>query len=63
MLAVVRPNKVYLLDIFWSGIQFNVLLESFAFYILIYMFKEIMHGYVGVFHTNQTSMCPHLNEG
>ena len=30
VLAVVRPNKVYLLDIFWSGIQFNVLLESLS---------------------------------
>ena len=40
-LAVVRPTEVYLLDLFCSNIQFDVLLSPFhclIFYILIYMF-------------------------
>ena len=40
--------SVYLLDFFCSGIQFYVLLSPYlcfiSFYILIYMFWEVMHG-------------------
>ena len=49
VLAVVRPTRVYLLDFFCSCIQFYVLLIVLIFalspfYILIYMFYEMMHG-------------------
>ena len=42
----VGPTGVYLLDFFCSGIQFYLLLSPYlcfiSFYILIYMFKEMM---------------------
>ena len=67
-LAVVRPNRIYLLDFFSSGIQLYVLLNTrivalSPFHILIYMFWEICMEKLGVFRANQTSMCldPHLN--
>ena len=47
LLAVVRHTGVYLLDFFCSGIQFYMYFSPylcFPFYILIYMFLEIMHG-------------------
>ena len=31
------------------------------FYILIYIFQEMMHDRLGVFHANQTSMCLDAN--
>ena len=46
-LAVVKPTGVYLLDFFCSSIQFYALLSPYlcfiSFYILIYMFLEMMH--------------------
>ena len=46
-LAVVRPTRVYLLDFFASVFNFNYCLARiFAlslFYILIYMFLEMMY--------------------
>ena len=45
-MAVVRPTGVYLLDFFCSGIQFYYIFVLSLFYILIYMFKEIMNWHV-----------------
>ena len=33
LLAVVRPTRVYLLDFFWSGIQFYVLISPYLCFI------------------------------
>ena len=48
LLAVVRPTGVYLLDFFCSGTSvlctYLVLIFALSpFYILIYMFLEMMH--------------------
>ena len=67
-MAIVRPNGVYLLDFFL--LQYSVLctVESlsllyFLFYILIYMFLEMTHYKLGVFHANQASRCVLIHIG
>ena len=59
-LTVHINTRVYLLDFFCSGIQFYLLLSPYvcfiSLYILIYMFWEMMHDKLGVFHANQISM-------
>ena len=69
-LAVVRPTGVYLLDFFYSGIQFYLLLSPYLCFIsLLYLDLYVLGDdaliRLGVFHANQTSMCldPHLSKG
>ena len=62
-LAVVRPTGVYLLDFFCSGIQFYVLLSRCLCFISFLYIDLYVLDKLGVYHSNQTSMCldPHLN--
>ena len=64
----VGPTGVYLLDLFCSGIQFNLLLSPYPCFIsLLYLDLYVLGDdaliKLGVFHANQISMCldPHLN--
>ena len=65
----VWPSRVYLLDLFCSGIQFYVLLSPHLCFIsLLYLDLFVLGAAaliskLGVVHSNQISMCldPHLN--
>ena len=65
----VGPSGVYLLDFFYSGIQFYLLLSPYLcfislLYLDLYVLGDVeLINKLGVFRANQISMCldPHLN--
>ena len=59
----VGPTRVYLLDFFWSGIQFYLLLSPFLCFISLLYLDLYVLGDDAFFHANQIYMCldPHLN--
>ena len=67
-LAVCQPSWVYLFDLFYSGIQFYLLLSPYlcfisVLYLDLYALGDDALISKGVFHANQISKCldPHLN--